>query len=130
MFSVFRCTYRYPCALTSYFTSCSTQKNLHILHSQSDYKQGDIERLKYPSHGGQNLSERYARLERTIRGKEEYTHDIENYEKMGSVSGQSDNVIRNLKAPVMYRGFVVPEEPISPQDDGMSSCSHCISSII
>ncbi|OCH93917.1 hypothetical protein OBBRIDRAFT_789784 [Obba rivulosa] len=45
-----------------------------------------INRVKHPKRGGQNLSARYSRLERTLRGKEAYNQRVEEAEKDAQIA--------------------------------------------
>lgn len=81
-----------------------------------------ISRLKHPTRGGQNLSKRYERLERSARGKEAYTRLREGNAELGTAGssnamagGGSESL---KKQPMMFEGFVVPEEPKEPGPDG------------
>lgn len=90
-------------------------------HHDIESESASSKRLKHPGRGGQNLSKRYERLERMLRGKEAYERQIEENEPMQSMnttSMSSDRVVRAHKHPVMFRGFVVPEKPPEPNDDG------------
>ena len=68
---------------------------------------------------GQNLSDRYKRLEKLLRG---------NVDLVGGTS----KLARPINAPdpahaypnEMFRGFLVPEEPRPPEDDGKRSTRH------
>lgn len=90
-------------------------------HHDIDSESASSKRLKHPGRGGQNLSQRYERLERMLRGKEEYEREIEENQPIASASMSSmssDRVVRAHKRPVMFRGFVVPEKPPEPSEDG------------
>lgn len=95
--------------------------------TQSHYND-PITRLKHPSRGGRDLSARYVRLERALRGKEEYERDIAGMEKgevnEGATGGSisDDGRVRGKgKAQTMFAGFVIPEIPKPPEPDGASS---------
>lgn len=78
-----------------------------------------IHRLKNPQRGGQNLSYRYRRLEKTLRGKEALSRDI------GALAFKTpfpEANTANRTGVAQYqtcRGFHIPERPKPPQDDGM-----------
>lgn len=77
------------------------------------------QRRKHPNRGGQNLSERYARLENSVRGKESQTSKLDDLkareaEPIGLLNR------RLVKKETLFHGLVIPEEPISPKDDGAS----------
>ena len=73
---------------------------------------------KEPARGGQNLTKRYERLEKSLRGKELYQQEI------GDLVEEADPV-RSVAAARKHRntvktfmGFVVPQEPKPPGPDG------------
>ena len=81
-----------------------------------------IDRLKYPSRGGQNLSARYKRLEKSRRGKEIYSQEIKDLvEGQNGPSPLQTVAVRQArrKIPVAFHGFVIPEAPRPPEPDGM-----------
>ncbi|KDR72488.1 hypothetical protein GALMADRAFT_252584 [Galerina marginata CBS 339.88] len=69
-----------------------------------------------PARGGQNLSDRYVRLENSLRGKEAFSKELKDL----THSGSSIPVARigSKKAVESFHGFEVPEEPKMPADDG------------
>lgn len=72
---------------------------------------------KYPTRGGQNLSERFQRLEKSVRGKEAYQRDI--HEIAGERAANASVSGRRARPSVdTFMGFVVPEEPKPPGPDG------------
>ena len=92
--------------------------------------QRKLKHLKHSSRGGQDLSRRYQRLERSIRGKTSYGRGIEDFHRSGrvedpapytNVQGSSDATGKRTRC--IYRGFVVPEVPAPPADDGTSQSS-------
>jgi hypothetical protein len=73
-----------------------------------------IDRLKNPTRGGQNLSERYRQLERSLRGKEALSYAIDNL-----TTTPSPGTTRSRKRAVeMFQGLVVPVKPRPPEADG------------
>ncbi|KAI1798041.1 hypothetical protein LXA43DRAFT_5433 [Ganoderma leucocontextum] len=99
--------------------------------------QKKLRRLKYPSRGGQDLSKRYQRLERSIRGKTSYDRGIEDFERSGGVTDpapytkdndQAANTATGKLTRRIFRGFVVPDGPKPPEDDEccMSGCAICV----
>ena len=75
---------------------------------------------KEPVRGGQNLSQRYERLEKSLRGKEAYGKEIQQLtQKSGTI--QSPAEARRGGGARTFMGFVVPEEPKPPGPDGVSS---------
>ena len=106
-----------------------------------------LERLKHPARGGQDLSNRYVRLERALRGKEGYEREIEDLEgHYPSASGgatrqaleqkRTDFGIdtsamvqrekrRGEKQPLVFHGFTIPKPPKPPEPDGTHSTLTC-----
>ncbi|KAH8101873.1 oxidoreductase-like protein [Cristinia sonorae] len=88
--------------------------------------QTEVARKKHAVRGGQNLSSRYDRLEKSLRGKEGYDQRIADLKEEGSSlssSGQTASVKKNT-----FMGFVIPEKPKPPADDEccMSGCAVCV----
>lgn len=89
-----------------------------------------IERLKNPPRGGQNLSERYQRLERSLRGKEVLVKELgELAPRLASNYGEnsqshaikmSSSLPPKKKDVEMFHGLEVPQEPREPQSEGVS----------
>jgi len=104
------------------------------VHTASKEQNEFIQSMKYPTRGGRNLSERYRRLERSLRRKEAYEVQREGYEPSGSQAGVNleQNAMKGptlrKKGPVMFKGFVVPEKPEAPgsEDCCMSGCAVCV----
>ncbi|KAL5498754.1 hypothetical protein ACEPAH_2109 [Sanghuangporus vaninii] len=104
--------------------------------------QSPLERLKHPSRGGQDLSNRYLRLERSLRGKEGYQREIEEFrdeeESLNANANVDDekgkentNVMlkrRKGKQPLVFMGYTIPEAPKPPGPDEccMSGCAVCV----
>ena len=78
---------------------------------------------KRPRRGGQNLSERYLRLERSLRQKAFQSAQIDDTPGPSRAPdvGELPRVRTSKPAVEMFYGFVVPEEPKAPDPDGMSS---------
>lgn len=79
-----------------------------------------VDASKRPRRGGQNLSERYNRLERSLRQKAVQSAHIEDLPgpAMPPDAGELPRVKPGKPAVEMFRGFIVPEEPIEPGPDG------------
>ena len=93
-----------------------------------------------PTHHSENLSARYAQLERSLRGKTGYltemndlvsTSSVTHNEMASAMAGESakeDKVKDTLDASPKakkatqrsFMGGVIPEKPAPPADDGMS----------
>ena len=78
----------------------------------------EITRLKKPSRGGRNLTERYRALERALRGKEAFARgkELAHHVPIISISVQDENSRKETLET--FHGFVVPQEPKPPADDG------------
>ncbi|KAJ8517401.1 hypothetical protein ONZ45_g5408 [Pleurotus djamor] len=86
------------------------------------------DRIKHPARGGQNLSLRYARLEKSLREKLGLREQIEEF-ALPNVPGSVVTVPQTRKAPgEMFRGFLIPEKPSPPEPDEccMSGCAVCV----
>lgn len=73
---------------------------------------------------GQNLSDRYLRLEKSLRSKEALSKELDGYDSHNSESVTQSNPRRSKSSskPVqLFRGFEIPEEPKPPADDGLFS---------
>ncbi|TCD68397.1 hypothetical protein EIP91_010906 [Steccherinum ochraceum] len=86
----------------------------------------DVARKKHPIRGGQNLSMRYGRLERSLRGKEGYDLRIAELKDEGGLETHTSAPSTSNKK--MFMGFVIPEKPRPPADDEccMSGCAICV----
>ncbi|THV07290.1 hypothetical protein K435DRAFT_833642 [Dendrothele bispora CBS 962.96] len=85
---------------------------------------------KKPSRGGQNLSERYKRLEKSLRGKEAYAFDADVLKQptlTGPASGKPTKPGSSSTAQ-LFQGLTIPEKPEEPADDEccMSGCAVCV----
>lgn len=74
--------------------------------------------MKNPPRGGQNLSERYRRLEKSLRGKEVLVKEI------GELTPHLFSSHEKNKAVEMFHGLEVPQEPKAPASDGVFYFSH------
>lgn len=126
---------RTPDTLTSKSTSepTSPRPNSLLIDTQ-------IQRQKDRWRGGQNLSERWRRLERSLRGKEAYgahrdvlvdqAQDAEEGTEQGRAADSSDAGAKKMgKGSRVFHGFVVPEKPKEPQSDG-TSCALTLRRIV
>lgn len=93
-------------------------RNLSINGDQST-SHADIQRLKHVQRGGQNLSNRYDRLEKTIRSKEALSRDIDTLIAQTRVSEAETSKETVTRRHQTYRGFRIPELPKPPKDDGI-----------
>ena len=74
---------------------------------------------KHPIRGGQNLSDRYRRLEKSLRGKGTYQKDITHLAEEGATLSEPRKTGPGQRT---FMGFVVPEEPKPPASDGTFTC--------
>jgi len=73
-----------------------------------------------PFRCGQNLSDRFVRLEKSLRAKEVFS---KKFEETGSSSMPSATAPLKLGTNVeTFRGFELPEEPKAPGDSGECDC--------
>lgn len=88
-----------------------------------------IQRQKDRWRGGQNLSERWHRLERSLRGKEAYGAHRDTLVDQTEDAEHADGSAASLNiGPPTFHGLVVPEKPKEPQSDEccMSGCAVCV----
>jgi len=76
--------------------------------------------LRKPARGGQNLSERYKRLENSLRGKDSRSRGLEDItESNPTITGDVLHALKSKKsARPMIHGFPIPQKPQPPADDG------------
>ncbi|KAH7921831.1 hypothetical protein BV22DRAFT_994447, partial [Leucogyrophana mollusca] len=86
--------------------------------------------IKNPGRGGQNLSERFRRLENTIRGKDAFAKKISALSQTLNEPSTSARLPGGpqLEKNTTFSGFIIPEEPKPPADDEccMSGCAICV----
>jgi len=70
--------------------------------------------VKVFSRGGQNLSDRYLRLEKALRGKEAYVGRTKELSELATTPAPAVHVQET------FHGFTVPQMPKPPADDGTS----------
>ncbi|EMD34837.1 hypothetical protein CERSUDRAFT_140517 [Gelatoporia subvermispora B] len=87
-----------------------------------------VGRIKYPQRGGQNLSARYRRLERMLRGKEAYTQRAEDAKQTVEAVARQEDGVDERGTKRTFMGFTIPEEPKPPESDEccMSGCAICV----
>ncbi|KAI0702029.1 hypothetical protein C8T65DRAFT_655763 [Cerioporus squamosus] len=97
-----------------------------------------LSHLKRPNRAGQDLSQRYERLERSLRGKNVYGREIKDLQRSGEAADpapytseektQEASTSAGRSARRIFRGFVVPEAPKPPAEDEccMSGCAVCV----
>ncbi|EKM56609.1 uncharacterized protein PHACADRAFT_118429 [Phanerochaete carnosa HHB-10118-sp] len=85
---------------------------------------------RYPTRGGQNLTDRFRRLEKSARGKGTYQSDIAELSREIQDNGPKAGLrVRPAKREVKtFMGFTIPGEPKPPEPDEccMSGCAFCV----
>lgn len=71
--------------------------------------------LKHVHRAGQNISERYKRLEDSLRSKQSLKHEIESLHDLPQKVQASALPAQTTK---LFHAFTVPEEPTPPSDEG------------
>jgi len=87
-----------------------------VVRSLSYESAESIARLKKPTRGGQNLTDRHRRLERSLRGREARLKQIDDLSSASTVVQPPPTVRRPTLST--FRGFVIPEKPKPPEPDG------------
>ncbi|KAI0777252.1 oxidoreductase-like protein [Trametes elegans] len=96
--------------------------------------------LKRSFRGGQDLSQRHTRLERSVRGKTQYGREIldlqtqkEQHESQEAPFTPEENIREasthvGQKTQRIFKGLVIPEPPKPPAEDEccMSGCAVCV----
>ncbi|KAJ4485712.1 oxidoreductase-like protein [Lentinula aciculospora] len=84
---------------------------------------------QHSQRGGQNLSERYIRLEKSLRGKEALETEYEDLHR-STLTGPSltRKQLADGQPRDTFRGIIIPEKPKEPQSDEccMSGCAICV----
>ncbi|KAF9458398.1 oxidoreductase-like protein [Collybia nuda] len=111
--------------LSSTATRYTLARPLSGVSSRRFRHSGAIERLKNPSRGGRNLSERFLRLEKSLRGKGALLQDLDTPRV---IEGEVAACSSSPKQVEMFRGFRIPTKPRMPADDEccMSGCAVCV----
>src|SRR6266550_6581626 len=71
--------------------------------------------IKRGSRGGQNLSERYKRLERSLRGKVELGKDTGSEVRL---TGKRSGLEKTKEDIMIFRGVEIRREPKAPESEG------------
>lgn len=79
-----------------------------------------LERIKKPTRGGQNLTERYRRLANSVREKDRLSAYIQEQTTVDAVSNTKPAPSSFRSEPITFRGFTIPTEPKEPASDGIS----------
>ncbi|THH07512.1 hypothetical protein EW146_g9297 [Bondarzewia mesenterica] len=99
--------------------------------STSSYQSpSPIERLKRPIRGGQNLSERFCRLEKSLREKGALSHALRQSGER-TLTPLPVDLLPSPGSPAAsetFMGLVIPQEPKPPESDEccMSGCAICV----
>ncbi|EGO03356.1 hypothetical protein SERLA73DRAFT_174814 [Serpula lacrymans var. lacrymans S7.3] len=93
-------------------------------HYRSHPKTITKERWKRPGRGGQNLSERFRRLENTLRGKGAFTRKVAELSQVPDVAHSASQYVGSSG----LKRFALPEQPKPPAEDEccMSGCAICV----
>ncbi|TRM59620.1 hypothetical protein BD626DRAFT_607597, partial [Schizophyllum amplum] len=85
-----------------------------------------ISRLKQRK-GGQNLSNRYRRLERSVRSKQAFTQELEDIQDEETSAPAAPITLSQAPAHT-FKGYTIPDEPRPPEADEccMSGCAVCV----
>lgn len=102
-------------------------RSVHLLFSRysSTSFGAKIKQQKFAGRlGGQNLSERYVRLAKSLKGKEHYTGGFD----VPSTSNSYGQHFLKADSEATFHGFVIPEAPREPssEDCCMSGCAICV----
>jgi hypothetical protein len=89
-------------------------RSMTIVHNAIPISQKPSKPPRKPARSGQNLSERYKRLENAVRGREALTRSLEVLSKTTPTQGRPAST-----AIPTFHGFRVPQEPNPPADDGI-----------
>lgn len=84
----------------------------------SDGQKAAPEHRRKPARGGQNLTDRYKRLENSLRGKEAISAELSDLTHNNLSTSSGANISASRRPGRMFRGFEIPEEPKPPADDG------------
>ncbi|KIK65557.1 hypothetical protein GYMLUDRAFT_159018 [Collybiopsis luxurians FD-317 M1] len=108
----------------------SRSRDIHLTSRNLSSHSGPSLRAKQLSRrGGQNLTERYVRLEKTLRGKEALEAEYGDLRRSASGSiGTTSLSVTLEKATNTFKGLVIPQRPKEPQSDEccMSGCAVCV----
>jgi hypothetical protein len=115
-------------------TSSQPQRQLRTKPSASDpnsVRRHGIPSIRHAYRTGQNLTERYKRLEKSLRGKTALCGDsrclvrsssseIEVRIRVGSAKGGTiiPQPVKKEDTAVMFKGIQIPKEPKPPESDG------------
>ena len=114
---------------------CSSQKPYHVStkcalqRSLSTATAVNIDQQKHPTRGGQNLTIRYRRLEKSLRGKEKLTKVIDDMPQSSSTVFRGQDLQPGSSprnSAKIFRGFRIPDEPQPPGLDGKKVCSSSV----
>lgn len=116
---------RLPLATTSTLASSLRQAastSHHVRYtstSERSLPSTSIAHHKHSFRGGQNLSDRYKRLEKSLRGKMDRTEAMAHeHEQAHSDDLTSPTPVQGAALGNTFRGFVIPKEPRPPESDG------------
>ena len=112
------CGVAYSCMSPSHLLRLTTERiSARYISNES------IARLKRSNHEGQNLSERYKRLEQSLRGNKSRLKDIDDRSASSYSVTISKSKSKSKPSQRVYHGLIVPEVPKPPEPDGMHGFS-------
>ncbi|KAL0564730.1 hypothetical protein V5O48_017308 [Marasmius crinis-equi] len=102
------------------------KNNLLPRNANRWYSAATRQHIRNPTRGGQNLSNRYARLELSLRGKTALESQKEEFER-STLAGPATTASSTTNVQT-FRGIVVPMKPREPASDEccMSGCAVCV----
>lgn len=116
---------RLPLATTSTLASSLRQAantSHHVRYastSERSLPSTSMAHHKHPFRGGQNLSDRYKRLEKSLRGKMDRTEAMaHDHEHAQTDDLTSPTPVQGAALGDTFRGLVIPKEPRPPESDG------------
>ncbi|KAJ3793029.1 oxidoreductase-like protein [Lentinula aff. detonsa] len=107
--------------------SCSDIVKTARCHSSRSARPSQLTK-QHSQRGGQNLSDRYIRLAKSLRGKETLEAEYENIHRSVLSGSNTGRLPAAGTGVVAYRGIIIPEKPKKPQSDEccMSGCAVCV----
>lgn len=100
-------------------STASRLRHTHASTSSIASSSTPLDHRKRAFRGGQNLSDRYKRLEKSLRGKIGRTDDItRDISSTDDVDLTSPTPVQAAAVGETFRGLVIPKEPKPPESDG------------
>ncbi|KAF5393769.1 hypothetical protein D9757_000262 [Collybiopsis confluens] len=110
----------------AYSRALFSQHARTVLRSMSTQPSLSLRAKQLSQRGGQNLTERYVRLEKNLRGRETLEAEYDHL-KLSSMAGP---VPTSSATPTdsTFRGLIIPRQPKEPQSDGIHLFCICFAS--